>query len=702
MEGILSEIQNVFIPCFFTLQILNFKKIAGSSTERYRLLLSDGIYSNCYALLATKNNHLINDKSLDETCIVRVYKYSRNDMQGKIVIILLELEIINSGANVRQKIGDPISINQEGTVNENEKKVAMKGIPSKAQESGSMEKKCVIFQNEVIAKRHSRKLNAENVENMFEGEFGCISNLEVGEGAINLCLEMAQIFDNPNIKPDPATLQGATSNKETEDQEKSKMYWNKCFELLNIGMSSNKKDVLDVKIMQVIDNTYVAPRIECGLKEEVTENLKPIFDQINQDHPCANQEQLANIFDYKALIFTRLELYEEALNAKRKCYKIFKSIGDSKITEQMAHLFLIGLIHDKMGNFDLASKTFDKCFRFFSEGHKMNPVQFSLFMLSSFYIGKYQMKSDRENELGITCLESFICKIETEGGAENFRSHGIQKRWMDIVGDVLFYVEEAKQLILDYNIKTNCKDLVKREIKYFTIGKKFEEENKCKEAVQSYFNACHYMQDFLENPASKLKSNESCDLTKLYKKWVDHGFKYMQENYQKLRKLEMFRSEISKDLTWDGVLDVFDVQSKIAEKMVEGNEMLVFAEMELAEVKRTASLINDSKSADLLTKRHKMFNLMKINSILDMKTRHYKNTSRVPPSELIDLYQMRGDLFWDFDQKMDSLNSYMKALKVYDKNQSLLEIEQPRNKPELGTFSNKMTILTTFGHTYFK
>ena len=104
--------------------------------------------------------------------------------------------------------------------------------------------------------------------------------------------------------------------------------------------------------------------------------MKPIFDQINQDHPCANQEQLANIFDYKALIFTRLELYEEALNAKRKCYKIFKSIGDSKITEQMAHLFLIGLIHDKMGNFDLASKTFDKCFRFFSEGHKMNPVQF--------------------------------------------------------------------------------------------------------------------------------------------------------------------------------------------------------------------------------------------------------------------------------------------------------------------------------------
>ena len=109
---------------------MSFKKIAGSSTERYRLLVSDGMYSNCYAMLATQNNHLINDKSIDEKCIVRVNKHSCNDMQGKKVIILLELDIINSGANVGQKIGEPIQINQDGTVSENDKKAVKQAYKS--------------------------------------------------------------------------------------------------------------------------------------------------------------------------------------------------------------------------------------------------------------------------------------------------------------------------------------------------------------------------------------------------------------------------------------------------------------------------------------------------------------------------------------------------------------------------------------------
>lgn len=35
-------------------QVLSFKKIAGSATDRYRLLISDGRYSNSYAMLATQ------------------------------------------------------------------------------------------------------------------------------------------------------------------------------------------------------------------------------------------------------------------------------------------------------------------------------------------------------------------------------------------------------------------------------------------------------------------------------------------------------------------------------------------------------------------------------------------------------------------------------------------------------------------------
>jgi len=41
------------------MQVLSFKRIAGSSTDRYRLLISDGLYSNSYAMLATQQNHMV-------------------------------------------------------------------------------------------------------------------------------------------------------------------------------------------------------------------------------------------------------------------------------------------------------------------------------------------------------------------------------------------------------------------------------------------------------------------------------------------------------------------------------------------------------------------------------------------------------------------------------------------------------------------
>jgi hypothetical protein len=34
--------------------VISFKKIAGSANDRYRLLISDGLYSNSYAMLASQ------------------------------------------------------------------------------------------------------------------------------------------------------------------------------------------------------------------------------------------------------------------------------------------------------------------------------------------------------------------------------------------------------------------------------------------------------------------------------------------------------------------------------------------------------------------------------------------------------------------------------------------------------------------------
>ena len=45
------------------LQVLGFKKIAGSSTDRYRVFVSDGKYSNSYSMLATQMNNMIDQLS---------------------------------------------------------------------------------------------------------------------------------------------------------------------------------------------------------------------------------------------------------------------------------------------------------------------------------------------------------------------------------------------------------------------------------------------------------------------------------------------------------------------------------------------------------------------------------------------------------------------------------------------------------------
>ena len=109
------------------LQMLSLKRVSGSSTERYRLLVSDGMYSNGCAMLATQlNNLVVPDNVLEEFCIIRLNKYQCNNIQGKKVIIILELDILVTGPSIGGKIGDPIPMNHDGTVNENERKVGMK------------------------------------------------------------------------------------------------------------------------------------------------------------------------------------------------------------------------------------------------------------------------------------------------------------------------------------------------------------------------------------------------------------------------------------------------------------------------------------------------------------------------------------------------------------------------------------------------
>ena len=110
-------------------QILNFKKMAASDgSDRYRLMISDGHYLNCYAMLGVKvytdvtlldsirfscsmlianffvqQNNWIENGELTEFSIIQVKQHICNNAQGKKVIVLMDLEIIKPGSEASKR-----------------------------------------------------------------------------------------------------------------------------------------------------------------------------------------------------------------------------------------------------------------------------------------------------------------------------------------------------------------------------------------------------------------------------------------------------------------------------------------------------------------------------------------------------------------------------------------------------------------------
>ncbi|XP_052075679.1 replication protein A 70 kDa DNA-binding subunit-like [Mytilus californianus] len=104
------------------LQIISSKKItaAGSSADRYRLLLSDGLHSYSHAMLATQLNNLMESGEMDNLAVVQVDKYLCNTIQGdRRVLILLDLNVIAKGSDVGVRLGNPQQFKPGEVRNEN-------------------------------------------------------------------------------------------------------------------------------------------------------------------------------------------------------------------------------------------------------------------------------------------------------------------------------------------------------------------------------------------------------------------------------------------------------------------------------------------------------------------------------------------------------------------------------------------------------
>ncbi|XP_032668009.1 replication protein A 70 kDa DNA-binding subunit-like [Odontomachus brunneus] len=115
-EGALDKIMNGIDIEKPVIQVLGHKKLTSSNSERYRLLVSDGLRANSFTMLATQLNYLITDNVLTEYTICEISKYAlssvNNSGKEKRVIIILDIEVIAPGNKVGRKIGNPTNMSK--------------------------------------------------------------------------------------------------------------------------------------------------------------------------------------------------------------------------------------------------------------------------------------------------------------------------------------------------------------------------------------------------------------------------------------------------------------------------------------------------------------------------------------------------------------------------------------------------------------
>jgi replication factor A1 len=106
--GVSSRDDPAFTP---TVQVIQIRPVNNAGPPRYRLVLSDGTHF-IQGMLATQLNDMVH-VSLHNNCIIRISEFMNNNVQGKNIIIVLRLDIVD---NPGIKIGEPMDIEKAGNL----------------------------------------------------------------------------------------------------------------------------------------------------------------------------------------------------------------------------------------------------------------------------------------------------------------------------------------------------------------------------------------------------------------------------------------------------------------------------------------------------------------------------------------------------------------------------------------------------------
>ncbi|XP_008557136.1 replication protein A 70 kDa DNA-binding subunit [Microplitis demolitor] len=144
-KGALNEIaQGIEVekPIF---QILGTKRLASTENERYRLLLSDGVTSNSFTMLATQLNSMVTNNELSDYSIIEITRYALSNANnaGKMrkIMVILGIEVKVPGSEVAGKIGHPVQQGKESGASGEEKPTQRADTSSNAENVGQNQNK---------------------------------------------------------------------------------------------------------------------------------------------------------------------------------------------------------------------------------------------------------------------------------------------------------------------------------------------------------------------------------------------------------------------------------------------------------------------------------------------------------------------------------------------------------------------------------
>ncbi|XP_041864568.1 replication protein A 70 kDa DNA-binding subunit-like isoform X2 [Melanotaenia boesemani] len=105
------------------LQLLNIRQISSASgPSRFRLMMSDGRHSLSSFLLATQLNNLPEENLLVQHCVCMLKKTTTNTLSdGRQVVVVVDMEILQSAEQTGGKIGNPIPYNSDGKLSSPQK-----------------------------------------------------------------------------------------------------------------------------------------------------------------------------------------------------------------------------------------------------------------------------------------------------------------------------------------------------------------------------------------------------------------------------------------------------------------------------------------------------------------------------------------------------------------------------------------------------